>query len=191
MLQAERSGLPSAKRLKAEAAALEDDEEEAAAAEGDAVDEMDIRGAAAKKVQRSPTLLSSPTPHGGGQQLRDAEACHSLCARLQNEHFKAAHQTPSSRTHRVSTCVCVMQAATREEKLASTLAGREGRGSFSGKRKQKTGGKSNKEKKKNNPFMMARKSHAVRSKVKRRDENNRKKRASQKKQFRGKVRKGA
>ena len=127
-LQAQRNMLPSARRLAAEA--LEEEDQEVLA-EGDAVDEMDIRGQAARK------------------------------------------------------------AASREEKLANTLAGREDRGSFSGRRKEKTGGKSNKEKRKNNPFMMARKSHQVRSKVKRRDENNRKKRQSQKKQFRGKVRKGA
>ena len=76
----------------------------------------------------------------------------------------------------------------REEKLASTLKGREDRGRFGGHRVKKTGGKSNKEKKKNAPFMMHRKSNAVRQKAKRREGDARKAKRKEKVQFRGKVR---
>ena len=53
---------------------------------------------------------------------------------------------------------------------------------------KKTGGKSNKEKKKNAPFMMHRKSNAVRQKAKRREGDARKAKRKEKVQFRGKVR---
>ena len=80
------------------------------------------------------------------------------------------------------------QRVSREEKLASTLKGREDRGRFGGHRVKKTGGKSNKEKKKNAPFMMHRKSNAVRQKAKRREGDARKAKRKEKVQFRGKVR---
>ena len=140
--RAEAQSLRGAKRKRAEAALEEEAEEEAIALaasaraggsygfalEGEAVNEMDIRGVVAKT------------------------------------------------------------AATREEKLASTLKGREDRGTFGGGRgHKKTGGKSNIEKKKTHPFMMARKSNLVRGKAKRREENARKKNRMDKKMFRGKV----
>ena len=79
--------------------------------------------------------------------------------------------------------------ATREEKLASTLKGREDRGKFGGGTKgKKTGGKSNAEKKKSHPFMMKRKSREVRQKAQRREENARKAKRMASKMFRGKVR---
>ena len=82
------------------------------------------------------------------------------------------------------------RAATREEKLASTLAGREDRGQFGGgKGKKKTGGKSNKEKRKNNPFMMAKKARGVRNKGRDREAKARKQLRRDKKMQRGKVRK--
>ena len=139
--RAEASKLRGAKRKRAEAALEEEAEEEAIALaaaakatgfaiEGEAVDEMDIRGVVAKT------------------------------------------------------------AATREEKLANTLKGREDRAAFGGGRgKKKTGGKSNIEKKKSHPFMMARKSTHVRGKARKREETARKKNRMDKKMFRGKVRK--
>ena len=82
------------------------------------------------------------------------------------------------------------KAATREEKLASTLAGREDRGKFGGGSKgKKTGGKSNKEKKKNNPFMMAKNKLGVRNKSRDREANNRRAQRRAKKMQRGKVKK--
>ena len=80
------------------------------------------------------------------------------------------------------------RAATREEKLASTLAGREDRGKFGGGKGKKTGGKSNKEKRKNNPFMMTRKSRAVRTKEQNREAKARRQKRLDKKMQRGKVR---
>lgn len=77
--------------------------------------------------------------------------------------------------------------ATREDKLASTLAGREGRVKFGSKQKKKTGGSSNKEKKKSHPFQMASHSNKVRTKAKRREETARKNNRRAKTQFRGKV----
>jgi len=79
--------------------------------------------------------------------------------------------------------------ATREEKLASTLAGREDRVKFGARQKKKTGGKSNIEKRKHQPFMMARKSHKLRAKSKNKEATARKEKRQAKKQFRGKVRK--
>ena len=137
----EAQNLRGAKRKRAEAALEEEAEEEAdalalamrhgaAAIEGEAVNEMDIRGVQAKRN------------------------------------------------------------ATREEKLASTLKGREDRGKFGGGTKgKKTGGKSNAEKKKSHPFMMKRKSREVRQKAQRREENARKAKRMASKMFRGKVRK--
>ncbi|EOD19673.1 hypothetical protein EMIHUDRAFT_242785 [Emiliania huxleyi CCMP1516] len=82
------------------------------------------------------------------------------------------------------------KAATREEKLASTVAGREERAAFGRRKKKKTGGSSNQEKKKTKNFIMATKTRQVQNKVKRREELQRRARRSSKKQFRGSVRKG-
>jgi protein SDA1 len=81
------------------------------------------------------------------------------------------------------------KAATREQKLASTLAGREDRQQFGRRKKVKSGGTSNVEKKKTKDFRMMTKSRDVQRKVQRREEMARKARRSQKKMFRGKVRK--
>ena len=81
------------------------------------------------------------------------------------------------------------KAATREEKLAATLAGREDRPQFGRRKKVKSGGTSNTEKKKTKNFIMTAKSRDVQRKVKRREEMARRARRSQKKMFRGKVRK--
>lgn len=81
------------------------------------------------------------------------------------------------------------KAATREQKLASTLAGREDRQQFGRRKKVKSGGTSNIEKKRTKDFRMMSKSRDVQKKVKRREEMARKSRRSQKKMFRGKVRK--
>jgi len=81
------------------------------------------------------------------------------------------------------------KAATREEKLASTISGRDDRQKFGRRKKIKTGGSTNLEKKKTKNFIMAAKSNTVQKKVKRREENARKSRRSQKKMFRGKVKK--
>jgi protein SDA1 len=79
--------------------------------------------------------------------------------------------------------------ANREEKLASTLAGREDRVKFGSKQKKKSGGSSNLEKKKSHPYMMAKNSRNVRNKGKNRESKARKDKRQAKKQFRGRVRK--
>jgi len=79
--------------------------------------------------------------------------------------------------------------ASREEKLASTLAGREDRQKFGTRSKKKTGGSSDKEKRKTKAMMMMRRNHGIRSKARRRDENARMAQRRNKKMFRGKVRK--
>ena len=82
------------------------------------------------------------------------------------------------------------RAATREEKIANTLAGREGRAQFGRRQKKKTGGKSNEEKKKSKPFMMARNASKLKGKAMNKEANRIKAARRAKKMFRGALRKG-
>ena len=77
--------------------------------------------------------------------------------------------------------------ASREEKLASTVAGRTDRKEKYAHVSKKTGGLSNKEKKKNQPYMMVRKSGKVRGKAKKREESARKQLRMDKKMFKGRM----